>query len=392
MQPWLIWIGHLVAAIIAFLQANPFPQHRPTILRPIARIAYNRQAAAAVQAAPAAHPATQRTGEKVGALVQVRLVRALDRRECTGRSCAIVRYEWRERSDEPRRHYLYRQGVQIGAWCYDRCLYMAYNPAIDRWGPPEASPPVEVPGIEEKTRAKPQSREETEEAASEVFIDTPVGAAAGEVPNFGINTEKLPKPGGEHVYAINGVRCDRKRAFEAMGSAAAGPIPDDRDCLRVTCVGADGRSCASLIRQDLDRAALQAWKDKIVIQDYASEDVPILNGLGFIKGVHVQSPSGMPLWFCTDYDADKFAAGLQLADARRKDNAWDPMHWPDLAKPALAVDPAPAPPIAPPQGSVQWWWTLVAALVGFLAKYFHGQMPLTISVKPADKAADKKDP
>jgi WD40 repeat protein len=54
-------------------------------------------------------------------------------------------YTWRSRDYDPDRIYLYRDGKQIGGWCY-RAKY--YRPLDgDTWGPPTNASPVQPPEL-----------------------------------------------------------------------------------------------------------------------------------------------------------------------------------------------------------------------------------------------------
>jgi len=52
-------------------------------------------------------------------------------------------YTWRTREDDPDRVYLYRDGKQIGGWCYRAKHYRPLDG--DTWGPPSDASPVPPP-------------------------------------------------------------------------------------------------------------------------------------------------------------------------------------------------------------------------------------------------------
>lgn len=52
-------------------------------------------------------------------------------------------YTWRTRTDDPDRVYLYRDGTQIGGWCYRARQYRSFDG--ENWGEPSASAPVPPP-------------------------------------------------------------------------------------------------------------------------------------------------------------------------------------------------------------------------------------------------------
>jgi hypothetical protein len=52
-------------------------------------------------------------------------------------------YSWRSRADDPDRIYLYRDGKQIGGWCYREKQYRPYDG--EAWGPATTASPVKPP-------------------------------------------------------------------------------------------------------------------------------------------------------------------------------------------------------------------------------------------------------
>ncbi len=52
-------------------------------------------------------------------------------------------YSWRTNADDPDRVYLYRDGQQVGGWCYTAKQYRPLNG--DEWGTPLAKAPVQPP-------------------------------------------------------------------------------------------------------------------------------------------------------------------------------------------------------------------------------------------------------
>lgn len=52
-------------------------------------------------------------------------------------------YTWHTKSDDPDRVYLYRDGKQIGGWCYQARHYRPLDG--DTWGPPTRQAPVSPP-------------------------------------------------------------------------------------------------------------------------------------------------------------------------------------------------------------------------------------------------------
>ncbi len=394
MNKWLVWIGQLVAAIIAFLQANPVPQQRVLFPRLHARAEMRREFRRASyfpqqpSPAPQARPNCKcpncncpngvcpncptQPQAQAAPPQDISTVRVIIRKICDGRQCRAHRYEWRAWRVDPRRHYLYFDGIQIGAWDYDQCEFRSYDAAADFWGHAESEPPVPVPGIE----ATPEKLGMIEQFT----LPPSPGERPAAVPNYGLDLGKMPKHGGDFQYSINGVRCPKSRAYEAMGTDA-GRIPNDADAIRITCIGPKASEWAKSIRHDLEMN-LPQWRQKVTVQEYASADAPILKGLGFVEGVQLQAPDGKPLEFCAQYDGpEQFDHTLQVADARKKDPNWDPAKWPEMAKEAATPSPAPvtpdpAPAPSPDSKPPRWVW-IIAVLLGMIVKYAHGKIPFS---------------
>ena len=60
-------------------------------------------------------------------------------------------HEWRQRTDDPGRSYLYRRGVQVAGYDHQHDVYRAYDSRTDTWGPPQA-PPWKTPRRAEDVR------------------------------------------------------------------------------------------------------------------------------------------------------------------------------------------------------------------------------------------------
>ena len=52
-------------------------------------------------------------------------------------------YTWHTRVDDPDRVYLYRDGKQVGGWCYQAKQYRSLDG--DTWGPPVGAAPAPPP-------------------------------------------------------------------------------------------------------------------------------------------------------------------------------------------------------------------------------------------------------
>lgn len=273
---------------------------------------------------------------------EVRVVERFQAKVCHGGYCQMHNFEWRQ-SDDARRIYLYRDGVQVGGFDFKFRVWMDYDARSKRWGQPQDCAPYPVPHsdapaasfgqiVQHKTPAQ------TEEVGPQLPEEKPIK-------NFGIDLQGLHaeqvRCAGKHCYSLNGHDISRGEALAAIGGDVAG-IPNDADCLRLTWVGSS--DAAAKIQ-----SSLAEWSSKVCFQSYASTDDPVLKGLGFTTGLQVQAPDGKPLWYCADVpDSETLNKGLMVADARRKDPKWDPLKWPNLAVgEAPKPDSSPADPTSP---------------------------------------------
>ncbi len=274
--------------------------------------------------------------------VAVKVVKAWDAKECDGRQCQLHRYEWRERADDPRRYYLYKDGVQLGGWDYDKCHWRWLM--NDQWGSPEDQPPVQVPGIE---------------------ASAPIGSKEQKFP-FGVDRDKLPS---KDEYSINGKKCHPRYVFDAM---AADQLTDD-----------SGKPWLVVIGTDEERKAVEAaWNSPAcdeVRGQFRVWSVPSSHWSVDDEGF----PAGSPtiIWEKSGgnvlYRQMKFVSAEQLATTskaaiRKADPKYDPKKDADPLSPPPAprVDPTPSPtPVVYPD-FMAWLranWVLPALLVGIVA-------------------------
>jgi hypothetical protein len=233
---------------------------------------------------------------------------------CATTSVAAV-YEWRKRSDDPGRDYLYTNRVQVGGWDRDGCFYRPYNAGAATWGD-KCEPPVSPP--------------------------------SPRVKNFGVDTSKLCKKHGE-CFSVNG-KSVSKREFVA----AIGDIPADKDKMRLTLIGPEADR--KRVQTDLGSAGpLAEFKGQFVLQSYTADHWAV-EDVGFkLDGkptIYLQSPDGKVLLRVDAYEGPEDLAGK----LRRANPLYDPDKdpsgislpgFPDLSK-LIAKVPA-------------WGWVVIAA-------------------------------
>jgi len=218
--------------------------------------------------------------------------------------------------------YLYRGDLAdadlVGAWYYPDSEW--HDWLGTHWGAPSKTAPLPVP-----PRYIPPNEVQ---AAPQSFGD-----------NYGVDYSKI---GQYDEYTINGRRCSKREAFEAVGA-----VPDDSDYLRVVIVGGDD------YRRDVLGTLPQ--RPGLSVQDYRPDDV-MIRDLGYEAGAtYILTPDGRALHRHLGVKpAEQFAAAIEAAEARRRDPNWEPQLVPDLtARPKVAL-----PSVHPA--------AIVAALLGVL--------------------------
>lgn len=359
---WIQWLMALLAAIGSFLGAHPFPHQQRVAARLVRRGAIVQQ-----------YLPTQMVsliGLQGGQPILADMVIDTHTQVEGGKPTT---YEWKARASEPAVLLLFRDGVQVGGWHAASRLYQDYDARLNAWATIctgrtcvpvyKDCPPVPLPN-----EVKPT-----------------VGQAASE-PKTGVDNEKLKDYGKGNTR--KGKNITREESFAALSKT----IPDDSAYLRICCIG----NCnADKLKADLTGPLAG---EKVTVQSYASNEEPILKGLGFYeKGVHVLSPTGTPLYWCAQYgDPEDMKKGIEVAQAREKDPRWDPAHWPPLEQlPPTAPTPAPAPAPAPspaptpdaPAGQTPWWQPFAALVLAWIVRevlpYLASAIANGIKQKPA---------
>ncbi len=220
-------------------------------------------------------------------------------------------YEWRTRSDDPGRVYLYRHGIQAAGYDRVRDVYRTYDARTDTWGPPQAPP----------WRIAPER--------------------AGDVRNFGVDTDKLNGHGNEQ-YRLNGVPATREQVRKTLADQR---VPDDAGRLRLTLIG-DPAATARVQGDLAGTPALAAWKDRLLVQSYPPDHWAVAR-TGFKTDgkptIYVQAPDGTVLHRQDDYRDGPDALSQAL---RRADPHYDPRKDPDLRQrllPNWRLPSLPAP-------------------------------------------------
>lgn len=221
-------------------------------------------------------------------------------------------FEWRERTDDPGRSYLYRQGVQIGGYDHERNVYRPYDDRAGSWGPPQA-PPCKVPG-----------------------------ERADSIRNFGVDTEKLNGRGDER-FRLNGVPASREDVRKALADRR---VPDDSTRLRLTVIG--DRAATAPVTEDIAHAAaLSELKDRLLVQTYAPDHWAVARAGFKTDGrptIYLQAPDGAVLHRQDDYRDGPEALAQAI---RRADPHYDPRKDTDLRqgwlRPHLSLSAIPVP-------------------------------------------------
>lgn len=157
--------------------------------------------------------------------------------------------------------------------------------------------------------------------------------AVGEIEqNFGVDRSKCC-PDDREMYRVNGVECDKNRAYEALKGDSR--LPDDSAMRRVVAVGSEAK--LKEVRMDWDAGKLAAFRDKAILHCY-SPDHWHMSEVGYKAyadpSIYIVDASGKVLHRQDHYDGpDKLASAL-----RKTDPGYDPAKDPDLTKPAPGPD------------------------------------------------------
>ncbi len=171
--------------------------------------------------------------------------------------------------------------------------------------------------------------------------------------NFGVDKSKIAP--GEN-YWLGGEKVERERVIEQLAK-----VPDDAGRLRLTVIGPEAER-KRVLADFATAPALVAWRDKLVIKDYAPNHWAV--SVGFVTTgtptIYVQRPDGVVLHRQDSYDGpDSLAEALRKTDPNYKPADDKDKRKPDLL-PAL---PGPLKDIPLPAAAVG-----AAALLVFLRR------------------------
>lgn len=249
-----------------------------------------------------------------------------------------VGYDWRFRSDD-RAAYLYKDGVQIGAWDGDGKRWMDFDAQAGTWQ--DGYPPWYAPALV-GAQAPP----------SGVF--------------FGVERDKI---GREESLSLNGKRVAFRVIQDVFGDDT---LSDDSGRLRLTVCGL--KDVRDRVVADMKtHPALASMSNRFLVQSYppgtwATEVFKRPAGEAFwlsISGPPNKKSQGVEYHAQTSYDGPERLAKAMEEALRRSDPNYDPTKTPDLTKPKPPpVPPAPVP--APEPAGFPSWWLIVGLLVALL--------------------------
>lgn len=244
--------------------------------------------------------------------------------------------EWRIRSDDPGRFYLYRSGVQVGGWDANQKRWMDYDASRNAWQ--DGYPPWFASQL---TGAR----------------DTQVGQIF-----FGVDRKNVPQ---QETFSVNGHRVEYHKAAEAFGDDT---LSDDSGKLRITVCGTK-EACDTVLSDLKSNSATASMSNKFLVQAYRPGTWPVEvfkcpPGEGFflsITGPPNKRSQGVEYHTQAAYEGpEKLALAMHEA-LRRADPNYQPDKTPDLSKPK----PPPAPSPSSPDGGDIWPWA-IAAILAFL--------------------------
>lgn len=205
-------------------------------------------------------------------------------------------YEWRQRPDDPGRHYLYLRGVQVAGWDERTDAYRTYDAARDLWGPVTAPP-------------------------------------------WQRKVDLLREPGvmREKLHEFQGYRLNGQPVAPAVGlrSIKGGTVPNDAGRPFLVMVGAK-EACDRLESDFASSPALAPYRDKFRLQTYPPgfDQLARFDREGrplYPDGLCIVATDGQEL-----HRQASYAGPEQLAEAlRQADPTYNPANTPDLTRPVI---------------------------------------------------------
>lgn len=221
--------------------------------------------------------------------------------DCRAESCPIEtgapKIEWRRRSDDLDRAYLFIGGAQLGGIDRERLEWRPYDAQRDAWGEPQP-----------------------------LFADEPLACFSdASILNFGV----VRNPRLEHRsrHLLNGREVSENEAIAAL---AGDTLSDDSERLRLTIIGSD-EDRRRVLNDLANHEKFHDWAERLHVQAYRPEHWAVAN-TGFVTGGHptiyLQSPNGHVL-----HRQDEYRGPERLVEAlRRADPNYRPERDPDLNK------------------------------------------------------------
>lgn len=238
------------------------------------------------------------------------------RQTCVNGQCTRVKVDpaeltWLANPDDPDSLSLILAGQQIGAL---RVSTGNYFPMADgAFAAEPCDPPIAPPAG--------QTVGAVEEA--------PVKAADGRPLFFGVESNKI---GPEKCYSINGRKCSKEQAFEALGDSGVGEIPDDMNKLSVTVIGTKEMrdKARAAMAGDPELAALRQY----IVEQYYDPADPMVKDLGF-PVLTVQDAGGVVLSSADVATAETLKEAVKTGVRKRRPDL-DPSTFPKVGGFSLA--------------------------------------------------------
>lgn len=217
-------------------------------------------------------------------------------------------YEWRELPGDLDHAYLFKAGVQLGAWNYPHIQWRDFDTRTGLWSLPRPTPPITPP---EKMQ------------------------------NFGVDTSKLR--GGNVYHTVDA------------------EIPDDSKKFRLTVPGAAEERARIT---DAWKTVEPSLKERVIVWNVPSDHWSLQDGstgktVFKTSGLTLTAPDGKVL-----HRQEDFTGAQDFEAIRKAVKGYDPLKDPDLRKPDLPIKPAPMP-IPIPLTLFPPWLALIATAGGY---------------------------
>lgn len=152
-------------------------------------------------------------------------------------------YEWKEVKDRPEVVGLIQNGVQIGAWDYERRVYYPYNASTRTFGVANTVPPTEPPSRDQQWQ------------------------------RFGVDRSECSKA---PRYSVSGTPVDQDRAYESL---TENNLVDDSTKFHITFIDNKREDAEKRMKEFIASPSTDTFRDRVHFQAYPTGDAMLRSGV-----------------------------------------------------------------------------------------------------------------